>query len=266
MEQYMSFKSFIISLTLIFTLASDAGTIIYKTSSKDEEHILPKVKIVSIAQRTITIKHGGGVRTIPLSYLIGYYDTDIEAGSFEDNTCDYSVTVRKIDMPETGYEIKKTKKSKKRTTAECEIEFSVNKKLEKGKSKSIRMPYFYLFVLTTSSESYGRRPVYTYYYPDEAKVSSKTYDEAKIIEAVTAMKRPRLYKNNSTPRLGKGHKSLSYTSGYKPIKISLKKIRGRRIIAYHLEVWGKKKKILEKNWRDSSYKTSDIGKNWWKRY
>ena len=82
MEQYMNLKSFIISLTLIFALALNAGTIIYKTSSKSEEHILPKVKIVSISERTITIKHGGGVRTIPLSYLIGYYDTDIEAGSF----------------------------------------------------------------------------------------------------------------------------------------------------------------------------------------
>lgn len=125
------------------------------------------------------------------------------------------------------------------------------------------MPYFYLFVLTTGSESYGRRPVYTYYYPTEAKVSSKTYDEAKIIEAVTAMKRPRLYKNNNSTRLSTGHKSLSYSSGYKPIKIPLKKIRGKRIIAYHLEIWGKSKKILEKNWDDKSYK---VGKNWWKRY
>lgn len=109
----MNFKSLIISLTLIFSLALNAGTIIYKTNSKSKEHILPKVKIISITKKVVTIKHGGGIRSIPLNYMIGYYDTDIEAGSFEDNTCDYSVFIRKIDMPETGYQIKKLKNKKR---------------------------------------------------------------------------------------------------------------------------------------------------------
>jgi len=242
----------------------NAGTIIYKTSSKSEEHTLAKVKILSIARKTITLKHGKGIRTIPLSYLRSYYDTDIAGGSFADNTCDYTVSVRDINMPETGYTYKKIKKKKKksRSTANCEIEFSVNKKVKKGESKAIRMPYFYLYVLTTGSKSYGKRPIYTFYYPEEAKIKSKTYDEARIIEAVNSMNRPRIYHGGRT-HLGKVSK-LSSASGYRPAIIQLKGIKTQRIIAYHLEIWGKNKMIFEKNWSENTrYK---VGKNWWKRY
>ncbi|MDD5727063.1 MAG: hypothetical protein PHV59_00735 [Victivallales bacterium] len=259
----MKRKTILILFLGVWFAALDAGTIVYKTSPKDEEHILSDIKIISIAKKTVTIKYGSGVRTIPLGYLVSYYDSNIKIGDFADNTCDYSVTISSVEMPATGYEYKKVNKKKKKTTGECEIEFSVSKKTEKGKSKNIRMPYFYLFILTTSTESYGRRPVYTFCYPDEAKVNLKTYDEARIIEVVNAMERPLLYNDGASTRLGTGHKSLSYASGCKPISISLKGIKDRRIIAYHLEVWGKKEMVVQKDWKDSTYK---IGNNWWKRY
>ena len=261
----MKSKPFFILMLALSIVSLNAGTIIYKTSKKSEEHTLAKVKIISISKGTITLKHGKGIRTIPLGYLSAYYDTDIDAGNFADDTCEYTVSIRDIKMPETGYTYQKVKKSKKksRKVSNFEIEFSVQKKIEKGKSKSIRMPYFYLYVLTTGSKSYGKRPVYSFYYPDEAKVKSKTYDEAKIIEVVTSMDRPRIYhgeRSNFSGKIGK----LTSASGYRPAVIPLKGVKTQRIIAYHLEIWGKDKMIAQKNWTEStSYK---IGKNWWKRY
>ena len=261
----MKLKLLFTALFVLNIAILNAGTIIYKTSGKSEKHTLAKVTILSIIGKTVTIKHGNGVRTIPLSYMLSYYDTDVNVGNFADNTCDYVVSIREIEMPETGYTYKKSKKQKKKTkkTSSCKIEFTVNKKPKQGESKAIRMPYFYLFVLTTSSKNYGQRPIFTYYYPDEAKVKLKTYDEAKIIEAITSMGRPRIYHGTGTASFGKIGK-LSSASGYRPITISLKGIKTKKIIAYHLEIWGKNKIIAVKDWRrDSRYK---VGKNWWKRY
>jgi hypothetical protein len=165
-------------------------------------------------------------------------------------------------MPESGYTYERNKKTKKKSkkTSECEIEFSVNKKYDKNTSKTIRMPYFYLYVLTSSSESYGKRPVYTYYYPKEAKVKSKTYDKAKVIEAVRALERPRIY-NDGRDKFAKAIGKID--SGAHSFKISLKGIKNRQIIAYYLEVWGKEDIIYQKSWHDVKY---NPGKDWWKRY
>lgn len=260
----MKLKLFFTAMFALSVVVLNAGTIIYKTSAKSETHTLAKVKIISIAKRTITLKHGKGIRTIPLSYLNSYYDTDINTGDFADNTCDYTVSIRDIKMPKTGYTYKKIKKKKKKSkkVSNCEIEFAVNKKVKKGDSKAIRMPYFYIFVLTTGSKSYGKRPIYMFYYPDEAKIKSKTYDEAKFIEAVNSMDRPRIYHGGRTG-FGKISK-LSSASGYKPVVIELKGIKKQRIIAYHLEVWGKNKMIYQKNWHENTH--YKVGKNWWKRY
>ncbi len=261
----MKFKIFLISFFALSMAILNAGTIIYKTSKDSEKNVLAEVKIVSISKGTITLKHGKGVRTIPLSYLSAYYDTDIDSGGFADNTCDYTVSIRNIEKPETGYTYKKLKNSKKKTkkVSNFEIEFAIQKKLEKGKSKSIRMPYFYLYVLTTGTKSYGKRPIFSFYYPDEAKVKSKTYDEAKIIEAVTSMDRPRIYNGERSSFSGKIGK-LTSASGYRPAIIPMKGIKNQRIIAYHLEIWGKDKMIVQKDWKEST--RYSVGKNWWKRY
>ncbi|MCK4983236.1 MAG: hypothetical protein KAS17_09950, partial [Victivallaceae bacterium] len=134
----MKLKLFFTSMFAFSIVVLNAGTIIYKTSAKSEKHTLAKVKIISIARGTVTIKHGNGVRTIPLSYMISYYDTDINIGSFADNTCDYTVSIRDIEMPETGYIYKKSKKQKKKTKkiSSFEVSFAIQKKLKKGDSKA----------------------------------------------------------------------------------------------------------------------------------
>lgn len=258
----MKLKLLFINIFALSIVCLNAGTLIYKSGSEEKQNVMGDVKIVSIAKGTITIEKGGGIRTIPLNQLISYYDSDIEGGTYEDNTCDYTVTVRKVDMPKTGYDTKNIKGSDKKTrsVSECEIEFSIGKKPEKGESTAIRMPYFYLYVLTTGTEQYGRRPVYTYYYPKDAKIATKVYDEAKIMEALNSMKRPRIYYDNESHLEGTVGR---LNGGYKPVKISLKGVKEKKIIAYHLEIWGKNKMVAEKDWKDSSYKT---GKDWWKKY
>lgn len=261
----MKTKIFLISLFALGIAALNAGTIIYKTSKDGEKNILADVKIISISKGAVTVKHGKGVRTIPLGYLSAYYDTDIDSQGFADNTCEYTVSLRDIKMPETGYIYTKVKNKKTKTkkVSDFEIEFAVQKKVEKGKSQNIRMPYFYLYILTTGEKSYGKRPIFSFYYPDEAKVKSKTYDEAKIIEAVTSMDRPYIYHGSRSTFGGKIGKLTSAT-GYRPAVIPMKGIKNQKIIAYHLEVWGKDKMIAQKDWTDSV--NHSIGKNWWKRY
>lgn len=260
----MKLKLVFISLFTLGFIVLNAGTIVYRTEAKGKRHTLSKVKIVSIDKTLITIKHDGGIRTIPLSYIVNYYDTDIDTSNFADTTARYEITIQEIKMPGSGYAYVRNKKTKKKSkkTSNCEIKFSINKKLKDAKSKNIRMPYFYLFVLTTSSEAFGSLPVYSYYYPKSAKIRSKTYDEAKIIEAVRSMKRPYLYHDGKS-HLGKSIGKLDSAGGFPPILIPLKKIKNKKIIAYHLEIWGKDRIIGTKNWHNMKY---TVGKRWWKRY
>ena len=261
----MKFKFVTLMLLLCGFVALNAGTLIYKTGKNAEEHFLPKVKIISIEKKALTFKHDGGIKSIPWSQVVSYYDTNIKSANFEDNTSDYTVSIYKVDMPKTGYVYKKSKKSKRKTkkVSECVIEYNISKKTKKGQSKNIRMPYFYLYVLTSRDKNYGKRPVHMFHYPDEAKVTSSNYDKAKLIEAVNSVKRPIRYHGNKT-HLGKSSsKKLGSSSGNPPIVLPLKSVKGHTIIAYHLEVWGKKGIIKVKNWNDTRYK---VGKEWWKKY
>ncbi|MCP3965008.1 MAG: hypothetical protein GY750_10595 [Lentisphaerae bacterium] len=125
------------------------------------------------------------------------------------------------------------------------------------------MPYFYLYVLTSRSKSYGNRPVYSFYYPKEAKVFSKTYDEAKIMEKVNEIDRPNIWNDNFKSHLGRGRSKTFSPLGGRLISIPLKGIKDKNIIAYHIEAWGKKKVVATKNWVKTGYIP---GKTWWKRY
>jgi hypothetical protein len=252
------------TLLLAASLPVMAGTLIYKVNKKAEPQTASKVKIISIEKGYITIEQNKGKKTIPLRWIEKYYDTDIQGGAFEDNTSDYTVSITNVKMPKSGYETTNKKSKKKRMTSECEIEYSISRKTEPGKSKSMKMPYFYLYVLTTRSKSYGKLPVEDYYYPKEAKVKSKTYDEAKIVEKVTSLDRPLVWNGGRDSMRSSTSRREGFSGmGGRVAKIPLKNVKYRKIIAYHIEVWGKSKIVAEKTWNDPSYK---IGKLWWKKY
>ncbi len=57
------------------------------------------------------------------------------------------------------------------------------------------------------------------------------------MDAVTSLKRSNMHLNRAVRF--RSRKSTNHLGGSREIKISLKGIKSRHIIAYHLEVWGK---------------------------
>lgn len=251
----------ILALLMFFVASLRGGTLIYRTKKDGDEKTLSKVKLISIDKDLVTIEQGKGKKTIPLKWMVKYYDSDIATGGeqFEDETSDYTISISKIDMPRDG--VKSTKKNGRQTNKNdwCEVEYSITRTPKEGQSKSTKMPYFYLFVLTTGSNEYGSRPEFQYYYPAMAKISSKTYDEAKIMEKISSLDRPLIYWNeqNDMRTSSSGH------IGERVAKFELKGVKDRKIIAYHLIIWGKKEVIAEKDWKEM---TANVGDRWWKKY
>lgn len=256
--------SIIIGLVVFLALPDgvklDAATIFYKPGS-GEKQALTKVKIISISKGIMVIERDGVKRSIPLSQLVEYSDSDITGGDlFEDNSADYAVSIVKVDMPKTGV-IKTGARQSGAPVAVCEIEYSIGRKSEEGKDANrVKAPYFYLYVLTVGNDEYNNHNTFRFSHPSEAKPGSDTYDEARIMTAIQSLKRPTINLENihdlTTPKkLGQGF-------GDRVIKIKLTKIGERKIVAYHLEVWGKSGKIAEKDWNEPGYND----KKWWLRY
>jgi len=255
-------RYFMMSGLIIFLALSagmlDAATIFYKSGS-GEKQMLTKVKIISITKGVITIEKDGAKRSISLSQLTDYSDADTAGGdAFEDNSADYTVNIVKVDMPKAG----KVKVNDKSTVAECEIEYTIGRKSEEGKDiNRIKAPYFYLYVLTEGGDEYNNRHIFRFASPTEAKPGSDTYDEARILTAIQSLKRPTINLENmhglsTSKKLGQGF-------GDREIKIKLDKVQERRIVAYHIDVWGKNEKIAEKDWSDTMYNGD---KKWWLKY
>ncbi|QSH41684.1 hypothetical protein P0136_06765 [Lentisphaerota bacterium ZTH] len=244
-----------------------AGTLVYKTGKNENEKIVSDVEIVSMDLKNITIKRGKSQKTIPRHWVRKYFSSDIKgAGQFEDNTSDYTVTITNVKVPLKGCIKVKNSKSKKKSiqTSEFEVEFTVSRKYEKHKSKAMKMPYIYLHILTTRSKSYGKHPVYTYCYPKEAKIRSKTYDEAKIMEKVNEIDRPNIWNNSAFKGyLGSGNSQRPGKVGGRCARIPLKGIKDKTILAYHIEIWGKNRIVATKDWSKAGYKP---GNSWWKHY
>ena len=259
-------RHFIISGLVVFLALSagmklDAATIFYKSGS-GEKQALTKVKIVSISKGVMTIERDGTKRTISLSQLMEYSDSDITGGdSFEDNSADYTLTLVKVDMPKTGV----VKTSAKQTTAPvavCEIEYTINRKSEEGRDiNRVKAPYFYLYVLADGGDEYNNSHFFRYSYPAEAKPGSDTFDEARITTAVQSLKRPTINLENVHALSTSKKSAMGF--GDREVKIKLDKIKERRIVAYHLEVWGKSEVIAEKDWNEPGYAKD---KKWWLKY
>jgi hypothetical protein len=242
-------------------ISVNAATLILSDGSS-----MSKVKVISInfSKKIMVIESDGQQRTISTGRIKEFYSNDLKLGTGSadiDNTSEYSVTIMNVDMPKTGY--KKTGKKNKYVTTNCEIEYTLSvpfpKKDDTTNRDIVKYPYFYLAVLTEGSSEYGSRPVFRYTYPSKFKIKSKNnYNTAEIMEAVNSLKRPRIHLDR-VARMGRGS-----VSGQREIKIKLSKINSRKIIAYHLEVWGKDKLITSKDWKDPGTRISEKWlKRWW---
>ena len=260
--RYFIMSGLVVFLALSADMTLDAATISYKPNSSSEPQKLTKVKILSISRGVMLVERDGAKRSISLSQLVEYSDSDMVGGdSFDDNSAEYTVTLIKVDMPKTGV-VKTSARQTAAPVAVCEIEYTINRKSGEGKDiNRIKAPYFYLYVLTEGSDEYNNHHTFRFFYPSEAKPGSDSFDEARIMTAVESLKRPVINFDNINS-LSTSKKS-AMSLGDREVKIKLDKIKERKIVAYHLEVWGKSERIAEKDWNEPGYAKD---KKWWLKY
>ncbi len=240
MKKLFFITVFAVALTVSFSLL--AGTIFFKDGTK-----LSGVKIISISDGEVVIEKSKTRKTYHLKQFKAYYDTDINTGdqSSPDKYVDYGVNILNIKVPDMGIDSKKKAES-------VEIEYTISKKT--GTEKKFKVPYFYLYVLTTKKKGDGERQIYSYYTPTAAKPKNKGYDVASILVKVLGFSRPEVSLENA--------KARNNLMG-KTVKISLKNLGVRKVLAWHLEIWGNSDAIYKKT--EVKVPGIGIGKNWWKR-
>ncbi|HOK04321.1 MAG TPA: hypothetical protein P5270_01130 [Victivallales bacterium] len=220
-----------------------AGTITFKDGTRISE-----AEIISINSGKIVIRKDKKERTFDINKIESFYETDIgDSVSIPGEFADYRVNISDIKMPEKGID-------SKGKTGICEIKYSILR--TNSENKRFKVPYFYLFVLTAYREKDGERKIYLYYEPDGAKIKAKRYDEAAILKQVNSFDRRIV--NFDDIRANINLKNM----GDRELKIELKGIDNREIIAYHLEVWGNTEKITEKDWKSFDHK---VGERWWEK-
>ena len=232
-------------LAVTFSIELSAGTLFFKDGSK-----LSDIDIISISEGEIIIEKDNAQKSYPVKNIKAYYNTNIETGgdTDPDKFIDYKISIINIDSPLKG----EKKIGSKTATESFEIEYTINK--QGGEGKKLKVPYFYLHILTSGKDEFQSRQVYTYYYPKNAKPSGKGYDVAAILVEVLDFGRPEWNIDRA--------KARTSLMG-KKVKIELTSVGNRKVLAWHLEVWGNKDKILEKD--RVQHPEAGIGKSWWKR-
>ena len=236
-------KILIISVLLLICSAMFAGTLIFKDGTK-----ISGVDILSISDGQIIIEKDKAKRTYAISKIKSFYGTDV-GGTAEEvpgEFADYTVKLLDVKMPKKGVDT-----NGKTTT--CEIQYSIARK---GESKRIKVPYFYLFVITPGKNEVSGREVHRYFYPKQAKPKGKDYDEAAIMAKLSEFSRPVWDAENNNLR-GK-------LQG-KEITFELSGIKDRPILAWYLEIWGNTEKQESREEDMMQMEGRKVGKNWWKR-
>lgn len=232
-------------------LGSRAGTLVYKSNDGSEKTV-SDVKILSISEGKVKISVNKGIENISLGRLVKYFDTDVKGagdGGF-DETCEYTVSVQEVKIPDRGM----VKEKGKSVQGSAEFSYSISRSAKQGESRSIRTPYFYLFVLTGADD--GGRSVYTFSHPAEAKISGG-YDEGKMLERVLSNKRTVWGSDVGYASLNPSAKGLSGTT--RDVEMKLTGIGQRSILAWHLVVWGKDSIVMTRSERIDTR----IGEKWY---
>ncbi len=244
------FKPLAICFATIFLLSSlTAGTLILKNGNR-----ITNIEIVSINDGRVVVEKDKKRKTISIGMIKSYFNTDINGGDSDSlvKLPEYSVSCD-VKMPQYGTQ-------KDGDENKCKIDFHVVRKNGESKARYVKFPYFYLWILTTGSLRYGGSRIFFFYYPSQAKVKGKHYDQAAIINVLKNFKRPNYHFDSRGKYNSKSRGSIM---GEQRFEIGLKKIRRHKIIAYHLEVWDTEKIIETKDWHDFGAR---VGKRWWERY
>jgi len=240
-----SIKFIFTLLAVTFSIELSAGTLFFKDGSK-----LSDIDIISISEGEIIIEKDKAQKSYAVKDIKAFYNTNIETGgdTDPDKFVDYKISVISIDSPLKG----EKKVGSKTKTEAFELEYTITKK--SGEGKKLKVPYFYLHILTPGKDEFEGRKVYSYYYPKNAKPKGKGYDVAAILAEVLDFGRPEWDIDRA--------KARTSLMG-KKVKIDLKSVGSRKILAWHLEVWGNADKIYEKS--RIQFPEAGISKTWWKR-
>lgn len=242
---------FAISMSLLVQL--NAGTISFK--EKDGSlTTLANVDIVSIKDGIIIVEKDKKRRSYSLSSIASFSPSDTSSAGVEKSMpgefSDYKITISELKAPEKGAD--KDGKS-------SSFEFSYTISRTNPEISRIKVPYVYLFILVPHSVDSGEWEVLKFSYPSKAKTKGKGYDEAAILEEVKGFDRPIRDEAEHNRNLSKDLKSF----GDETVKFDLKGVKSRKLLAYHIEIWGNDAIVAEKDWKDFDTK---VGKKWWQRY
>ncbi|HCE42168.1 MAG TPA: hypothetical protein DET40_01300 [Lentisphaeria bacterium] len=241
---------------------STASTITFKEKDGSTTTIT-NAEIVAIKDGSVVIEKDKKRRSFPLSSIATYSQTDATSGgtdkSLPGEFSDYKITIMDVKSPDkdriSGTSSKTSSASEK--SAAVEIEYNLTRL--NPEIKRIKAPYVYIYLLLPPSNDSGEREVVRYCFPDAAKPKGKGYDEAAIKEKVNGFDRRIIDEGEREQNLRTELKNM----GSEKVKFDLKGIRGRRLIAYHIEVWGTDSIVAEKDWQDFD---SNVSKKWWERY
>ena len=240
--KYLASSLLVLVLSFI-SISLSAGTIFFRDGSK-----LSDVKIISIADGEIVLEKSSIRKSYSLRLFKAYYDADIKTGSDSspDKYIDYKVSVFSIKMPKKGF-------SSSGKPQFAEIQYGISKK--PGKATKLKVPYFYLYVLAERKYDDENRKMYSFYFPSAAEPKSNSYDVASILSQVMDYGRHEI----NIKQAGARDKLMGQT-----VRLALRSIGDRKVLAWHLEIWGNSDKVYEKSVIEEP--TAGVGEHWWKRY
>ncbi len=240
-----------------------AGTIAFKEKDGSTT-TLSNAEIVAIRDGTIIIEKDKKRRSFPLSSIASYSPTDTSSAASDKSLpgefSDYKITIMDVKAPDkdkmSGTSTKNSSVAGDKT-ATVEIEYSLTRL--NPEIKKIKAPYVYIYLLLPPASDSGEREVVRYCFPDAAKPKGKGYDEAAIKEKVNGFDRKIIDESEREKDLKTELKNM----GDEKVKFELKSIKNRKLIAYHIEVWGTDSIVATKDWQDFD---SKVSKNWWEKY
>ncbi len=240
---------FISSLSLLFQV--NAGTISFK--EKDGSlTTLTNVEVISVKEGVIVIEKDKKRRSYPIASVFSFSpsDTSSSGSSMPGEFSDYKITIFDVKAPLRGAD----KDGKSNT-----LEFSYTIARTTSEISRIKIPYVYLYILVPASTEYGEWEVMSFSYPIKAKPKGKGYDEAAIKEVLNKFDRPIRDMNDHHRALSQDLRSF----GDETVKFDLKSVKSRKLLAYHIEIWGEDSIVAQKDWKDFDTK---VGDKWWQRY
>lgn len=244
----MHCNNILVCLFVFLTFACNAGTLIFNDGT-----VLSNVELISINDGSVVVMKDKTKRSFSLKNIKSYSQLNVgsSSGNAPDDFCDYTVTIIDVKAPKSG-EDKEGNKEK------FEMTYSISKL--PGKGKKIKMPYFYLYILASHENEAEKRKIYRFCYPETAKPKGNNYDIGAVLEKVNGFDR-QIWGED-------GQEYHRNELGGKKISFELKKIGDKKILAYHLEVWGNNSMIAEKNEivRQSGLDIVKVADKWWEKY